>query len=50
MAKQSKHPSGVEDGTVLTTTVHGQPGEPVKIVNEVVVHEEDGTWHKEAGA
>lgn len=39
--------AGVEHGTVLDVTVHGEPGEKVQIRREVVVVEEDGSWHKE---
>lgn len=46
----NEHPSGVADGTVVATVVHTEVGQPVDVVEEVVVHEPDGAWHKEAGS
>jgi hypothetical protein len=47
MPDQTQPDAGVAEGTVLEVTVHGEPGEKVQVRREVVVYEEDGTWHKE---
>lgn len=47
MPDQKQPDAGVADGTVLEVTVHGAPNEKVVVRREVVVYEDDGTWHKE---